>query len=148
MVAGEAINAVKREGRSLQDAFTFMELVVAVKILGILVRMGGFAYMQFAEMARENKNKANLRTVKSAIDLFKIQHGKLPGRLKDLVERPKGEIKGWKPAFEKKLPTDGWGIDFIYKPTPSGKLPYELYSYGGSAGPEEPAEKRTSVWDL
>jgi general secretion pathway protein G len=139
---------VKREGRSLQEGFTFMELAVAVAILGILATIGGFGYMRYAEMARENKTKTNLRTIKSAIDLFKIQYGKLPVHLKDLVERPKYEIKGWKPSFEEKLPTDGWSYDFVYKPTPGSKHPYELYSYGGSAGPEEAAENRISVWDL
>ena len=143
MVARE----VKRRGQSLQDAFTFMELMVVVLILGILVGMVGFGGFQLLEMARINRATTSLRTVKSAVDLFRMQHTKLPIRLKDLVERPK-DITGWRPAFETKLPNDGWGFDFVYKPTPGRKHPYELYSYGGGDGPEEPAESRISGWEL
>ena len=141
------IREVKRD-RLLQDAFTFMELMVVVLILGILVGMVGFGGFQLLEMARTNRTTTSLRTVKSAVDLFRMQHGKLPIRLKDLIERPKGDLKGWRPVFETKLPTDGWTFEFVFKPTPGAKYPYELYSYGGSDGPEEPAENRISVWDL
>ncbi|MEX0940273.1 MAG: type II secretion system major pseudopilin GspG [Candidatus Babeliales bacterium] len=136
----------EQEKRIVQPGFTFMELVVAVLILGILASVAGFAYLQFVGTAKESATKASLKSVKSAIDLYHIQHNKYPTRLRDLVERPKGEIKGWKPAFEK-MPKDGWGNEFYYKVTPGKKHPYELYSYG-SEGPEGSAEERISVWDL
>jgi general secretion pathway protein G len=128
------------------EGFTLIELVVAVMILGILMTIGGFAYLQFTGIARENTTRTNLRTVKSAIDLFNIQHGRFPVQLPDLLQRPKGDFPGWKPYFDK-MPKDGWGREFHYKLTPGKKHAYELYSYG-SGGPEGPVEDRISVWDV
>jgi general secretion pathway protein G len=128
--------------------FTFMELIVAILILGLLAGIGVPMYLRWAETARESTTQSNLRLLKNEITKFNIEHGKYPSRLEDLSERPKGEIgKKWKPYLDK-LPKDGWSQEFYYKVTPGGKNPYELYSYGGSAGPEEPAERRISVWKL
>jgi len=128
--------------------FTFMELVVAILILGLLSAIGIPLYMRWAESARETTTKQNLQLLKNNINLFHIEHGKYPTRLEDLVERPKGDLaKNWKQLLEK-LPQDGWRQDFYYRVIPGGKHPYDLYSYGGSNGPEEPAEKRISAWEL
>lgn len=125
--------------------FTFMELVVAILILGLLAGVGVPLYMRFVEQARERTTQSNLGLLKNTITQFNIELGKYPSRLEELVDRPKGEIgKKWKQYLEK-LPKDGWGNDFYYKVTQGGKKPYQLYSYG-SGGPE--GESQISVWDL
>lgn len=139
--------AYREQQKKVQDGFTFMELVVAVMILGILASIVGFGYVRFVETARQNTTRTSLRTVKSSIDLFTMQYGKLPARLQDLVEKPKGDLPGWKPYFDK-LPKDGWNTDFYYKVTPGKKHPYELYSYGSSEGAGAPVENQISVWDI
>lgn len=131
--------------------FTLIELLVAVLILGILAGVGIPAYMRYAETARKNTTETNLKLIKQAVNLFKTEVGSLPKKLEELVERPSGPAgKKWKePYFEDgKLPKDAWGYEFVYRLTPQGKQPFELYSNGGSNGPEEPDEKRISVWDL
>lgn len=128
--------------------FTFIELVVVILILGLLVGVGVPVYMRFTETAKENTTKANLKLLKSSIDLYHMENNRYPARLNDLAERPKGEAgKGWK-AYIQKLPVDGWQREFYYKVLPAGgKRPYDLYSYG-SNGPESNApEERISAWD-
>ena len=137
--------AYREQRWHVQKGFTFMELVVAVMILGILATVVGFGYRGFIKTAKENTTKANLKTVKSAIDLFSFQYGRLPASPQDLVEQPKGEFPGWHSYLEK-MPKDGWGRDFYYKLTPGKKHGYELYSYGAE-GPEGPVENQISVWD-
>lgn len=134
--------------RHLQAGFTFMELVVAILILGLLAAIAVPSYLRFAETARENTTKANLKTTKNNINLFHMEHGQYPTKLEDLVERPKGEAgKGWKPYLEK-FPKDGWNSEFYYKVTPGGSHPYELYSYGTNGPEGSTSEEHISVWDL
>lgn len=133
-----------------QDGFSFMELVIAITILGILASVGYLGYSTFVEGARKTTTETNLKTIKNAVGLFKMQLNAYPSRLNDLVERPKGDIgKKWSGQFiEGKIAQDGWGNDFFYKLTPSGKRPYELYSFG-SNGPEAGTpEERIDVWSL
>jgi general secretion pathway protein G len=134
--------------RSTAPGFSMIEIMIVIVIMGLLAGIGIPMYLGYAAQARQSTTKQNLSLIKSQLTLFNLQHGKYPPRLIDLVERPKGEIgKNWTQSFEK-LPKDAWAQDFYYKTTAGGKHPYELYSYGGYAGPEEPAESRVSVWDI
>lgn len=128
------------------SGFSFIELMVYLFIIGLLMAVGVPAYFAIVERARINTTKQNLALLKQNLNLYNLEHGKYPPQLSYLVERPK-DVKQWHQYVER-LPKDGWGQEFYYKVTSGGKHPYELYSYGGSAGPEEPEDKYISVWDL
>lgn len=134
--------------RTARAGFSFIELVVVILILGLLVGIGAPVYLSFTKTAKENTTKANLKLIKSSIDLYHMENNKYPARLADLAERPKGDAgKGWK-QYVQKLPADGWKNEFYYKVLPANsKRPYELYSYG-SNGPEgSSSEEHLSAWD-
>lgn len=123
----------------LQSGFTFIELVVAVMILGILMGIAVPSYFYFRGWAAENSTKTTLRLLKNSLEVFNVRHNKYPAKIEEMVgpqnilERP---------------PKDGWGHDFYYKPTPGGKNAYELYSFGPN-GPElGTPEERISVWEV
>lgn len=123
-----------------QAGFTFLELVIAVLILGVLMGIAIPAYWAFADRAKRSATKSTLANIKQAINLYQNDTGKYPKRLDDLVHRPSGdEGKKWEGPYLQKSPRDGWNREFYYKVTPGGKHPYELYSYGkeGESGPEE-----------
>lgn len=133
--------------RLAQPGFSFIELVVAIMILGVIIGVGVPAYMAWVERAKVRATKTSLMTIKGQVDLYQMEFNKYPTKLIDLVEKPKGEAaKGWKP-FLPKLPKDGWNRDFYYRVTSGKKHPYDLYSYGAD-GPEGGAmEDRISVWE-
>jgi general secretion pathway protein G len=137
------------ERKYVAPGFSLMEILVALFILGLVMAVGIPSYLYIQEMAAGRTTRASLQVLKNSINLFKMEHGKYPARLQDLVERPKGEEgKAWKPLIEK-LPKDGWKQDFYYKLLPSGsKHPYELYSYGVENPEESTPESRISVWDV
>jgi len=62
------------------SGFTLVEILIVVVILGILAAIVIPQFTQASTEARENSLKANLQTVRSQIELYKIQHADaLPG---------------------------------------------------------------------
>ena len=60
--------------------FTLVEILIVVVILGILAAIVIPQFTQASTEARENSLKANLQTIRSQIELYKIQHNDdIPG---------------------------------------------------------------------
>lgn len=138
--------------RNTRAGFTLIELVIAIAILAILAAVVAPVLFGYLDRAKVTGTKSNLRTIKSSIDMFRIETGKYPVKLRDLVQKPKEEniARKWqKGGYIEggELPKDGWSEDFQYKVTPEGKNPYELYSYGPQ-GPGAPESERISVWNM
>ena len=66
------------------------------------------------------------------IDIFKLDHGKYPETLEDLVSAPSWvNPKKYPPKrYLKQFPTDGWDAKLIYRRGSGNGKPYELISYG------------------
>lgn len=136
--------------RTARSGFTFIELVIAIAILAILALVVGPMVMGQLEKARVSGTTSNLKSLKTAIDMFKVDTARYPTKLRDLVEKPREEAvaRNWtKGGYIEggELPKDAWGEDFQYKRTAEGKTPYELYSYGPN-GPGASKEEWISVW--
>ena len=61
-----------------QEGFTLVELMIVVVILGILAGIGVQQYGRIQDQARENVNKANLRLIANAIQMYQTIEGKDP----------------------------------------------------------------------
>jgi len=133
----------------MKRAFTLIEVLVVLIILGLLAALIVPKLTGRVDEARIETTKLQLKSIKSALEQFKLDNGFYPTTqqgLKALVEKPSTppEPKHWKQYLEK-LPKDAWGNDFIYI-SPAGERPYELKS----PGPDgiEGTEDDISVWDL
>ncbi len=63
-----------------RTAFTLVELILVVTILGILAALVLPTFSDHATSARESAAKSNLMTIRSQIELYKLQHnGIAPG---------------------------------------------------------------------
>jgi general secretion pathway protein G len=138
--------------RSARFGFTLIELLVAIAILAILAAVVGPLLLGRIDEAKRTGTKSYLKNIQSAINMFKLDVGKYPASLRNLVEKPREEAlaKKWQKGGYLEggeLPKDAWGEDFQYKVTPGGKNPYELYSYG-SQGPGAPNNEWYSVWAM
>lgn len=131
--------------REVNSGFTLVEIVFVVLIIGLLMSVVGFSIPKVMNRVHANTTKANLKTLKSAIDIFHADNGSYPTHLEDLVDRPKGDYPNWHSILDK-IPHDAWGYEFEYKITPGKKYPYELYSYGSSEGPNGPEENIINAW--
>ncbi len=124
------------ERSHVRPGFSLIEVIVAITI-GLLV-IGGSLWMVSTarNFANKSATKTHLKNIQVMIDMYKSDTGRYPERLEDL--RKSGVAR-------KEIPLDGWDHPFVYRQTPEGKNPYELFSYGpeGKGGAKE---SRIDVW--
>jgi general secretion pathway protein G len=104
--------------RQLQRAFTLVELLLVLVILGVLA---GIVVPKFAgrkEQAQKAAAVTQIGTFSTALDLFEVDNGYYPkGRngLADLMQQPR-EATSWKgPYLRGDVPLDPWGNAYIYE---------------------------------
>lgn len=132
----------------VQEAFTFIELVVALAILGLLAAVAVPAYMGFVERGRVRSAEATIQNIKTAMLQYNLDVGGYPRNLRELEVRPTDERgKKWRGPYMQEVPEDDpWGNPYVYRLTPGQRNPYELYSTG-SKGAEGDKEERIGIWN-
>ncbi|MBU1007633.1 type II secretion system major pseudopilin GspG [Candidatus Dependentiae bacterium] len=135
--------------RNKQEAFTLMEIMIAMVVLGILATLAIPGVMRMREKIRVNQTKAVMASLETAINDYREDIGHFPtqqeGGLEALVVRPRGPAaQKWDGPYLKgktELPQDAWGNDYelnlgaAIKNKAKHKY-YEIISYG-PAGPED-----------
>lgn len=119
---------MNRKNTKPKRAFTMVELMAVLIILGLLATVLVRNFMGQTDKARLTTTKVNLKMLHSAVNQFKMDTGRFPTEeqsLDVLLENPEDldsyEAGGYIETTE--LPKDGWGNDFIYERLPeSGKL--------------------------
>ncbi len=132
-----------RTKRQLQAGFTFVELVIAIAILGVLALIVVPRVARYFDEAAVETTRTNLKTVKMEIDNYiRKHHGQPPQSLKDLVRRPANMTQQeWGGPFldGDEEPLDGFNTPLVYKSMPGNQPPYSLRSWGKD-GVGSPAE--------
>lgn len=92
-----------------QKGFTLVELMVVVVILGILATLAVQTLGDKTTDAKLNKAKADLRTIASALELYKIDNGDYPD-----ADNPDSTVLNdtLVPTYLKKIPN---GLTYSYK---------------------------------
>jgi general secretion pathway protein G len=144
------------ERRRCHLGFTLIEIMVVVVILGILAGLIVPRIMGRPEEARRTKAALQLRSIDSALKLYKLDNGVYPSTeqgLEALVQKPEtGTIpKNWRDRGyldSTKVPHDPWQNPFVYiHPGENGD--YDLSSYGrdGQKGGEGD-NADINLWEL
>jgi general secretion pathway protein G len=118
-----------------QSAFTLIEVLVVVAILGILAAIVVPNLMGRPDEARRVAARAEIATIVQALKLYRLDNGFYPTTdqgLQALVTRPGGNPApaNWKSGgYLERLPKDPWGGDYQYlQPGVRGEI--DLYSLG------------------
>lgn len=136
---------------SSKKAFTIIELMVVITIIGILASLIAPKFMGKLELAKRKTTKAQLEMFSTALDSFNLDVGRYPTDsegLKVLWIKAK-DIRGYDgPYLPKPAELDAWGNPYVYKRT-SDDHAYDIISYGkdGKEGGEE-KDADISVWDI
>ena len=119
--------------RNLRSAFTLVELLLVVTILGILAAVVVVNFTGKGDEARRTATRASISAICTAVATFDATKGRLPESLDELtVESADGAA-----LLDKANLNDSWGNAFQYKKV--SKFKYEVRSAGpdGQMGNED-----------
>jgi general secretion pathway protein G len=118
--------------KSPGNGFTLIELMIVVVILGLLATMVMPKILDKPEQARRTKAKVDVRSIQSALAMFKTDTGRFPTTsegLQALAANP-GIRSYSKEGYLERVPADPWGNKYIYLSPGVHSKDYDLVSYG------------------
>jgi len=127
----------KQNRRKRERGFTLIELLIVIVILGLLVGLVGPRMFSKVGTAKLKTAQAQIEFLSTAIDTFRLDMGKFPTELNELVK--KIDSKKWEgPYLPKQIPRDPWGNSYEYKFPGENGRDYDIISYGadGTSGGE------------
>ncbi len=121
----------------MKKAFTLIELMLVVIIIGILSAMVVPRLAGRSEQARTQAAKTDINSsIPLALDLYEMDLGSYPASLDDLRIRSGANAESWRGPYLKKKPLDPWGKAYIYKaPGEHNTDSYDLSSMGNDGQP-------------
>jgi len=126
-------SASRRRSQAARRAFTLIELLLVLVILGILAAIVVPKFSGRTEQARKTAAQTQISSFSTALDAFEVDNGyypKGPNGLMDLVEQPR-DAQDWKGPYLKEIPKDPWNNDYIYEsPGKHNSSSYDLTSMG------------------
>lgn len=133
------LNRHPRPDRARQHAFTLVEMLLVLVIIGTLAAIVVPKLAGRSEQARITAAQSQIAAFGTALDAFEVDNGYYPrGKdgLNDLIVQPR-DATNWKgPYLKSDIPLDPWGNAYIYespgKNNPNG---YDLYSAGPDGRP-------------
>jgi general secretion pathway protein G len=105
----------------MKKAFSLIEVMIVIVILGLIASLVVPNLIGQSERAKEKLVCVQMKSLKDALDSFKVDEGRYPTTqegLKALIKNP--DPQKYKNYPEKgflnsnKLPKDPWGNDYIY----------------------------------
>ncbi len=118
--------------KRVKKAFTLLELLVVILILGLLAAFVVPNIIGAGDKAKRDLVCSQMGSIANALDMFKMDNGMYPDTeegLKALVTNPdpdKYPAYSSKP-YMKRVPKDSWGQPIQYIKTENG---YDLISFG------------------
>jgi general secretion pathway protein G len=126
-----------------------IEIMVVIVILGILASLILPKIVSRPDEAKIVKAQQDVRSIESAMELYKLDNGFYPSTdqgLQALIKKPTSSPvpTNWKTGgYIKNLPLDPWNHPYQYL-NPGTHSEIDIFSYGPS-GPNPTADKKSTV---
>ena len=119
--------------QQVRKAFTLVEILIVVVILGILAAIVVPKFSGRTEQARQAAAQTQIANFGTALDAFEVDNGFYPkgkNGLNDLVSAPR-DAQSWKGPYIKDVPVDPWQKPYLYQaPGKHNPTSYDLSSMG------------------
>lgn len=138
---------MKTRSRQRTGAFTLLEIMLVVMIIGLLLGTAIYKLRGNVEVSRGVAVQSSIQSIRTQLKLYESLNGAPPTTeqgLKALVSPPESEPRPtrWTQLLDA-VPKDPWGKEFLYvspgRKNPSG---YDLYS----AGPDRIPDTADDDW--
>ncbi len=115
------------------SAFTLVELMLVVTIIGILAALVIPRITGRSAQARITAAHADIfGGIKTALDAYEVDNGHYPRSLEDLLKQP-SDARNWHGPYLDNLPVDPWYRPYVYYfPGKHNPNSYDLLSLGES----------------
>ncbi|WP_338846608.1 type II secretion system major pseudopilin GspG [Massilia sp. W12] len=140
--------------RASSAAFTLIEIMVVIAIIGILAGLVVPKLQNNAVEARRTSAKTEIATIMQQLKMYKLNNSRYPTTeqgLQALITKPTtGPIpNNYKEGgYLERLPKDPWGNPYQYL-APGTKGEVDVFSYGGDGQPGGTgADADIGNWDL
>ena len=118
----------------VRKAFTLIELMLVVIIIGALVAMVMPRLTGRSEQARNTAAEADIRAnIATALKLYELDNGSFPTTEEGLnaLLVKSGSAPNWNGPYLEKKPVDPWGREYKYRcPGEHRPADFDLYSLG------------------
>lgn len=130
-----------------QQGFTLIELLIVMAILALLAGLVGPTLWNKLGGAKRDVVATQIKNIESALDSYRLDMGKYPKELSDLVKDSTGK-SAWDGPYMKKIPKDPWENDYQYVIPGKHNKDFDLSSMAadGQEGGEEDDEDITN-WE-
>ncbi|MCD9030518.1 type II secretion system major pseudopilin GspG [Luteimonas sp. Y-2-2-4F] len=116
-------------GRARQGGFSLIEIILVVVLIGGIVAFAATRILGGGDRARVNLARAQVQTLAEKVENYRMDTGRLPNALGDLVAQP-GDAPGWLGPYAKDAElNDPWGTPFEYR-VPGDGRPFDIVSLG------------------
>lgn len=119
---------------SRNRAFTFIEIMLVVLIIGILMAAVVPSMVGKAKTARVAVAKRSIDSYDTALSAFEMGADRFPTNeegLQALAKRPDSlDEDQWNGPYVKEILPDPWKQDFVYRTPGEGGTDYDLFSKG------------------
>jgi general secretion pathway protein G len=120
--------------RARSRAFTFIEIMLVVTIIGVLMAVVVPRMTNRAKGAKIQAAKATIHNTKSALQMFEVKAGRFPTTeegMGALVTKPSDlDDDEWDGPYMEEPPKDPWNQDLIYKSPGENNKDFDLISKG------------------
>jgi general secretion pathway protein G len=136
---------------SRRSAFTLLEIMLVVLIIGLLIGMALRFTGGKLDEARRVKVAGDLQQMKTNLLMYQAQNGFYPSSaqgLKALVQKPESEPRprNWR-QLDSEVPRDPWDLEYVYvQPGKHNPKDYDIFSAGPDRNPDT-EEDNLGNWD-
>lgn len=117
------------------SGFTLIELIVVIALVAVLAAVIAPNLLGKATEANRKSAGIQLEKVANAIELYRLETGRYPEEMTDLVKKPQG-VERWNGPYIRKMSQlkDPWGHELVLQ-QPGENGPFDVISYGSDGQP-------------